>query len=370
MPKQAYGTTPARLDAILWGQAGEGRITALADVVADAQGKPAEHVVVETIIVEHTNPLDVIHPKYEDQYEVRTVGGTSVMQVDDERGPFVISAWPTAFEGVFHLIGSIPATDPRWDRVNRWINSAAPHAVRCFLDHDDFTAIGTALSEHDRVEVQRVTGRVHADRSSWSRGFPLRTGDDVRPDHHTVLIEAESLGASFRTLHLHVGDVMDVLLRRIAGATFYRGDFEVFENRVLARLAVAAHRRRDLLSNRHRVVHEPAKRPIEIRLPEPILTDASATADVVRSIATERDVTYAVLHRNPYLHVVVTDNSDGSNYDVFVTRPDAIEIHPGYRASLGSLTRIAQSLSLYFEASDLRETPVPEKVSLRDLIAN
>lgn len=65
----------------------------------------------------------------------------------------------------------------------------------------------------------------------------------------------------------------------------------------------------------------------------------------------------------------MTDNTDGSNYDVFVTAADAIEIHPGYRASLGSLTRIAQSLSLHFEATGLRETPEAEPVSVYDLIS-
>ncbi|GAA3658974.1 hypothetical protein GCM10022237_18680 [Nocardioides ginsengisoli] len=369
MAKAAYGTTPARLDTLLWEQAASGDIAPLADVVAAVQGKPAEHVVVETIIAEDANPLDVIHPKSEADYEVRTVGGVSVMRVDDEKGPFVLSAWPTTFGGVFHLIGSIPATDSRWDKVDRWINNAAPHAVRCFLDHNDFTAIGTALSEHDQVEVQRVTGRVHADRSSWSRGFPALVGT-LRPDHHSVVEEAESIGASLRTLHLHVGDVMDVLLRRIAGATFYRGDFEVFQARVLARLAVAAHRRRELMSNRQRVVNEPPKRPIEVRLPEPLLIDANATGEVLRSLAEERDITFSVFHRNPYLHVAVTDNADGSNYDLFVTSPDAIEIHPGFRASLGSFTRIAQSLSLHFEATGLRETPEPQPVSLYDLISD
>lgn len=367
MAKNLDDAAPARLDTILWDQAADGDLATLTEVVAEAQGKPAEQVVVETLIVEDANPLDVIRPKKGVDHEVRRVGGVSVMRIEDHRGPFVLSAWPTAYDGVFHLIGSIPATDDRWDSVDRWVDAAAPRAVRCFLDHDDFIAIGTALSEHDQVEVQRATARVHADRSSWSRGFPATPGH-LRPDHHSVVDEAESLGASLRSLTLHVGDVMDVLLRRIAGATFYRGDFDVFEARVLNRLAVAAHRRRELMSNRHRVVDQPPRQPIEVRLPEPLLVDRAATGEVLRLLEKQRDVTFAVFHRNPYLHVVVTDHADGSNYDVFVTTPDAITIHPGFRASLGSLTRIAQAFSQHFEATDLRELPKAAPVSVHDLI--
>jgi hypothetical protein len=77
----------------------------------------------------------------------------------------------------------------------------------------------------------------------------------------------------------------------------------------------------------------------------------------------------AVLHRNPYLHVVVTDYADGSNFDVFVTEPDAIEVHPGFRSSLGALTRLTQSLGERFEALKIAEAAPPEPVSLDDLIA-
>ncbi|ABL80598.1 MULTISPECIES: hypothetical protein [unclassified Nocardioides] len=359
---------PARLDALLWQALGNGETPALADLVASAQGKPREHVVAETLIVQDANPLEVIHPKSFVTYVERTVGGVSAIKVDDERGDFVLSAWPTAHEGVFHLIASIPSTDPRWGKVDRWVGKARPHAVRCFLDHDDFIAIGTALSEHDEVEVQRVSGRKHEDRSTWNRSFRAYDDDHLRPDHREMVAEAESVGVSLRTLHMHVGDVMDVVVRRVAGATFNKGDFEVFENRVLSRLAHAAARRRDLFVDRERRLNEPPKRPIEVRLAAPLFTDPEATGEVIHMLERTSDVAFAVVHRNPYLHVVVTDNTDGSNYDLFVTSPSAIEIHPGFRASLGSLTRLSQDLGDYFEADNLRETPLAEPSSIFDLI--
>lgn len=359
---------PARLDALLWQALGNGETPVLAELFEAAQGKPREHVVAETIIVQDVNPLEVIHPKRYATYVPRTVGGVSAIKIDDDRGDFVLSAWPTAHDGVFHLIASIPSTDPRWGKVDRWVSRARPHAVRCFLDHDDFIAIGTALSEHDEVEVQRVSGRKHADRSTWNRSFRAYDSDHLRPDHREMVAEAESVGVSLRTLHMHVGDVMDVVVRRVAGATFNKGDFEVFENRVLSRLATAAARRRDLFVDRERRLNQPPKQPIEVRLAAPLFTDPEATGEVIQMLERTSDISFAVVHRNPYLHVVITDNTDGSNYDLFVTSPDAIEIHPGFRASLGSLTRLSQDLGDYFEADNLRETPVAEPSSIFDLI--
>lgn len=358
-----------RFDDALWSLAQTGVLPSLADVVAQAQGKPQEHMVFETVIVETSNPLDVIRPKNDSHCSIRSVGAVSVMHVDDEKGPFTLSAWPTAYEGVFHLVGGIPAADDRWGKVDRWISNAAPGAVRCFLDHDDFIDIGTALSEHADVEIQRLTGRMRDGKSSYGRSFPALDGDELRPDHHEIIDEAERHGAAVRTMHLHVGDVADVVIRRQAGATFVHGDFGVFEASILNRLALAAHKRRELMSGRQRVINEAPKQPIQIRLATPLFTDAAATGEVLRELdQASAHVAYAVMHRNPYLHVTLTDEIDGSNYDLFVTSADAIEIHPGFRASLGSLTRLSQRLGDRFEAISFREKPVPAPVSFYDLV--
>ena len=110
----------SRFDALLWQQARDGHISPLASLVHAAEGKPREHVVVETIIVQDENPLEVIHPIQYGAFSARTVGGVSVIKVDHDRGDFVLSAWPTAHEGVFHLVASVPSTDPRWAKVDRW----------------------------------------------------------------------------------------------------------------------------------------------------------------------------------------------------------------------------------------------------------
>ena len=360
---------PSRFDSHLWSSAVAGQIDRLSAAAAAAIGKPQEVIVAETVIVEHLNPLAAIGPKQHAGIDTLTVGAVTVMRVDHEDGFFTLSAWPTAHTGVFNLVSGVPASSRRWDMVDRWINNAAPQVVRCFLDHTDFLDIGTALAEHADVEVQRLTGRMRQDWSGYSRSFPALSGNALRPDPREIVAEAEGHGAAVRSMHLHVGGVVDVAIRRQAGASFVHGDFDVFENRVLDRLALAAHRRRDLMANRQRVVHEAPKQPIEIRLTHERLNDADDTGEVLAELgAASHNLAFAVYHRNPYLHVAVMDERDGSDYDVFVTRPNAIEIHPGYRATLGSFTRLTQILSDRFEARAVVEEASEEPLSFYDFV--
>lgn len=354
-------------DSVVWQHAEHGfDLGSLVEAVHRTAGPSGAQIAVETVIAEAENPLAaILGPRYA---EMQTVGLVSLMRVADERGEFVLGAWPTVHPGVFHLVGSVPTTDARWRKVERWVAGAAPEVVPVFLNHADFTDIGTALSEFGEVEVSRLTARKQADWSSLNRGWAARSGS-LRPSHHEAIGDAEAEGASVRTLTLHIAEVISLHLRRRAGATFYNGDFALFDRVVLGRLATAAARRRELLSGRERQVDADPPEPIKIRLPAPILTDAKATGEVLAELQRMRGVVIAVLHRNPYLHVVVTDYADGSNFDVFVTSPDAIEVHPGFRSSLGALTRLTQSLGERFEALEIAEAPPPEPVSLDDLVA-
>lgn len=358
------------LDALTWGlsRAGDG----LESLSAFVSRAPHDPVTVETLIADQAPPLETLAALLPNA-EAKQAGMVALLRIDHADGPFVISAWPTAFEGVFHLVGSVPSTDPRWQKVERLISRATPWLVPCFLNHGDFADVGTALSEHGDVEVSRLTARRRADVSSLTRGWQQRSGV-ARPNHLQAISDAEAEGASVRTLTLQVGSaeapVLSVHLRRMAGATYYGGDFSVFVRTVLGRLATAAARRAALLNGRQRAVRQPLPAPISIRLPNASLTNAEATADVVREVARQSAIGVAVLHRNPYLHMVVTDYTDGSNFDVTVTTSDSIQVFPGFRASMGALARLTQRLGERFGALEIAEAHQEPAVSLDDLVAN
>lgn len=214
-----------------------------------------------------------------------------------------------------------------------------------FLDHDDFAAIGTSLSEHGQVEVSRMTARDRVDQSSLNKGWPARKGT-ARPSPEDAIGFAEDSGAAVRTMTLHVEGVLALHLRRRAGATHYSGDFALFNDLVLGRLAAAGGRRRELLAGRERKIGEQPARPLTVRLPTILFVNADATGLVLDELARHRGLSVAVMHRNPYLHVVVTDYFDGSNFDVFVRlRTPSTSTPATVRASarLADLRRCSQS---------------------------
>ncbi len=339
--------------------------TSLGDLYAVLKGFPSTPLTVETVLVDADDPAVALMAAGD---EVRRFGLIAALRIPDDRGAFVMSLWPAGHDGVFHVVATVPSTDDRRRRIERRVGGAAPRVVPFHLDHDDFGAIGTALSEHGDVEVSRVTARDRADQSSLTRGWPSRKGT-VRPSPEDVIAFVDDSGASVRTMTLHIADTLALHLRRRAGATFYSGDFSLFDDLVLRRLAAAGGRRLALLTGRARKVGEDPAAPLTVRLPGPVFVDAEATGVLIDALSRHRGLSVAVMHRNPYLHVVVTDYLDGSNFDVFVTDETAIDIHPGYRASAGALGRLTELLAERFLAEDIAEQPAPASVSLDDLVA-
>lgn len=352
----------SRFDEALWTAANSGDVPALGELVRSVEGKPAEGIVVETVILNEGHIFDRFAGQLVD------VGMRSVLRVFDDRGDFTLLAEPTAREGIYHLIGSVPSSDGRWKRVERSLVTSAPDLTPCFLNHDDFADLGTALSEFGAVEVRAMSARhrlhIKSVTTTWQK-----LESHLRPDPQTAILEAEEAETSVRTLRLHIDEVLDAHLRRLSGATYYSGDFEVFSNVILTRLADAAFRRRNLMQGRERQIAQPAPAPIQITLPILAFNSASDTARVIEELAATQRLSHAVLHRNPYLQVSVIDHSDGSNFDVVVTRPDIIEVQPGFRASAGALTALVQQLTDRFAAEDIRERKVAEPVSLYSLMS-
>jgi len=330
---------------------------------ARLQNDRQPHVTVETVFTEDEHPFDLLTDAVTYGVPRWSGFGIDLLRFADDDGSWTLAAIGTPEPGVFHLVGGIPISHRRWNKVERWIGST--HGIsRCFLNHSDFEDVGNRLSSRGDVEVGRWTARLVHDRSSLSRGFPVVTGM-ARPSHLEAIQEAESQVASVRTLTMHVGEVLSLHLRRIAGATFYSGDFKVFEDDVLARLEVAAASRRTLVTGRARVEKQ-AMRPLSIRLEQPVLVTAEDTGSVIEQIESTSGVSLAVFHRNPYLHVAVTDEVDGSNFDIMVTDAQTIDVFPGFRASPSALSRISQGLGERFNALDIVDR-TSDPVSLASL---
>jgi hypothetical protein len=359
--------TLSSFDRALWASAtGAGPPKSLHDTVAATfTGGRQEQLTVWTVLADE-DPTELLGRRGGHAIEGRAhAGAVGLLLVSDNAGPFVLSVWPTNETGVYQLIGTVPVTDQRWRRVERWVATGAPRVVGFVLNEADFDGIGAALGEHGRVEVSRLAARMLADGSSYSRGWPESRRHD-RPTYRQAVAEVEGQ-ASIRTLTVHVADTLSLHLRRHAGATYYGGSFRLFEDVVLFALINAAGRRRRLLTGRARRSSAVARTAIAVKLPTGMFADSEQIAALLESLSEQRGTGIAVLHRNPYLHVAVTDYLDGSNADLFVLDDDAVVIFPGYRASTGALTRLTEHLAERFAAREVADIPASSPPTVDEL---
>lgn len=317
---------------------------------AAAQGRVGlPQLTVLTVISDGADPINLLEGRARGVLEARRSGHVGLLRARMRAKDYVVAIWP-AGDGVYHLVGSVPVTADAWERVEyAWMNATAPHLSPVILNRDDFEAIGDGLAEHGEIAVARMTARVLRDQSSYTRGWPNL--DAVRrPTHHEALSEAE--GMLVRTLTLDVAAKARVHLRRTSGASFYRGDYRLFADTVLHRLRVAASERRELLSGRERTPLAPAAELLSMEVDRVDLSDPAVRVNVIETITAVRGVQAAVMHDNPYLHLLITDFLNGTSFDLLVTDEGRLDILPGLRSSVGSLARVTDALG---DAVGMRE---------------
>lgn len=362
--------TASKYDAWVWTQVEAGEEPELAATYRQFRSPEAAEPLTLSTVISVTEPLAVLSSRTSPWPSWHTAAGRvgAMLVRDDEGGSFVVSSWPDSRAEIYHLAATVPATDRRWLRFHRWLSSSAPRVMPIYLDRRDFEGFVSVLSEHGEVDASRLTGRYRTDQSSYSRGWP-------NPKSARAALEEIADEVQLRTMTLSVlaparADILlRVHLRRAAGATFYSGDFELFRSVVLDRLAAAASRRVQLFRNRARTREKPAVRAVEVKVGRARFDETGALADFVERVSRYAASDTAVLHRNPYLQLAVTDYLDGSNFDIFVTSVDTITVFPGFQASVSGFVRLTDFLSEEFEADGVADAPPPRPAELEDLFA-
>lgn len=352
-------------DEWLWSLDGDGlgelRVDKLHLAAAEA-GVALPQLTVLTVIADEIDPAALLAERSRGVIRLRRSTHAELLWARMGQRDYVVGVWPTSSTGVVHLVGSVPVTDDAWARVEgAWINASAPHISPVILNRPDFEAIGDALAEHGTLEVARMTARVLRDHSSYTRGWPNVPGLQ-RPNHTSALSETE--GMLVRTLTLDVARHTRVHLRRTSGASYYRGDYGLFANIVLRRLTSAARERLALLSDRHRQPLEPVAEMISMSLDRVDLADPLVRNLVLDTLTGLRGMQVAVLHDNPYLHVLVNDFLSGTSFDILVTNSSRLDLVPGLSARVGTLARVTDALgeALGMRKLELRDVhgPIPD----------
>ncbi len=317
---------------------------------------------VATALTACPHPFAVVRERGIGIVDHRPTGWGGLLRARLGERDYLVLLWMD--DGLVLFVGAPPYTDTRWRRVeDSWIPAAAPHMTGLVLGRHTFEQVGGGLSHLGAVGVSRLSARVVSDGSSYTRGWPDRS-QTLRG-----ALDETAEGMTLSTLSLSVDTRLSIHLRRNAGVTYYNGDWSMFCEAVVGRITAAAQDRRSLLSGHDRADGEPLERTLVMKLVASTLDREDVRAEVLSTMKGLRDMRVAVLHHNPYLHVLVSDHLDGSSFDVFVTDDAALQVIPGHHATLGALGRVTDALAETLGMQVLQAQAASGEISEEDFLA-
>jgi len=131
-------------------------------------------------------------------------------------------------------------------------------------------------------------------------------------------------------------------------------EFKIFIEHIIGKSIEIFQKRREQLSNRARKKEENyACKPIFIEFGEPIFKNKEKNiclADVINKFTNSA---CSIIHENPYMHAIITDYQDNSNYDIWVLADNNITIVPQTVCSMSSLNRFINHLSKEFQEGEI-----------------
>lgn len=150
---------------------------------------------------------------------------------------------------------------------------------------------------------------------------------------------------------------MDAFLTRGGQLKFLGGDASRFFDDLLPVFADVGQQKADLLGDKERSEETGDVNEIEISFDRSHFREPPDNRKLIKALDELSNSNITVYHNNPYAHISVFDNIDGSSCDVFITGPDEVSIVPSYRGSFNSLMRVAEQISTELEEGDIHENP-------------
>lgn len=150
---------------------------------------------------------------------------------------------------------------------------------------------------------------------------------------------------------------VDAFISRRGKLQFHGGDASRFFEDLLPVFADIGQQKADLFGDQERSEETGDVNEIEISFEKSHFKDPPDNRKLIKALDELSNSNITVYHNNPYAHVSVFDNVDGSSCDVFITGPKEVSIVPSYRGSFNSLMRVAEQISRELEEGEILQNP-------------
>ncbi|MGH7773994.1 MAG: hypothetical protein ACREQA_17360 [Candidatus Binatia bacterium] len=270
---------------------------------------------------------------------------------------------PTKQEKVQVLV--TVSTYDQWLPLLRFLRSQYPLLVPIFLSQQELMESALALPVHTpqfAVRVREITARESLGVPSRKQLKSVRewTDEELRTALAIITDRRQIIGSLTLAFYRQVGENIDVTpaaLCKLAksGQIEVTGNFGLAWSTIVEYVARVGNQKLQFYSRRglRERKYEPA--PLQISFKSPVLADLQEVRRLVATLSKYPNAMHSVQHGNPYAHLRISDVYDGSSFDIWAVRDNAIAVIPGLKATEAAIERLIHYIFDSFREGEVRE---------------
>lgn len=151
-------------------------------------------------------------------------------------------------------------------------------------------------------------------------------------------------------------DDLDAYISRLAIFRLNKGSFSTFSEDLLKQVLHFVDDEEKLLSNREQSEETNYKaKPLIINFSYNIFESVTNLREFKDELTKMKNISYNIIHFNPYLQMSITDTRDGSTFNIWVLSKDSILIFPQFRSTFASLSKFISAIFERFSEGKISE---------------
>jgi hypothetical protein len=241
---------------------------------------------------------------------------------------------------------------PFWNRVLvPYVRKFYPKVVRLFLSQEELSRLLRNIRGSGDDTSVRIL-KISSCRRLAGKGSRRRFETDIRWTDRpldTVFRQAAEENVWFKSVTFKLGRQVGASFDPLGveasvskyGSVFFNGSLQLFMRSTIMPMAeIASGKMKFFMGRDRRSIPDHSPRPVVIRFATEVFRSPEDSRRFVHAMGRMKQSSCSVFHGNPYVHLSLVDNLDGSSAQVWVLRPNEVTIVPQIKASAAALKRI------------------------------
>ena len=323
-------------------------------------------------------PIDLINEWIEPNYEANVTSyddfyivnlSRTIKRVDIENGERTVTGDFGLFQSEESNIWTVFTSDsPDFFKIAviKFIETYKPQITRIFLSSEELRNLFENIEEKLEADITvkkaimysfGKSGRIEYEDRPYQDIFNIAENEEKYIDKlEFKLIKDKSM-------------IYHGFISRDGISYYNSGHVGLFFNEFLPIISDRSKLKSNLFKDKSREYGSREIHPIEIQFSKDVFINTYDNIRFIKAISKLNQSALAVYHKNPYVHLSLIDYIDGSNFDIYATESDKVNIVPNFNCSTHSLMRICEDIFKNFFEGQIKEPSLPN-YSLSDFIGD